>query len=110
MKVNKKKFKSVENKLRNKLDISVPIDHVGSTAIPNMYGKNILDIVIGAKDSNDFHKINEIVESEGFVASKKSKDEIYQFFSSISGETVSGDVHIHVVVMKPDRYSEFLIL
>lgn len=110
MKVNKKIFKDVENKLRKNLEKSVPIDHVGSTAIPNMCGKNIIDIVIGAKDSNDFHKINEIVESEGFVASKKSKDEIYQFFSSIAGETGSGDVHIHVVVMNTDRYSEFLIL
>lgn len=90
---------------------SIPIDHVGSTAIPKMkYGKNIIDILIGAKDTIQFDKIKQILEREGYVASQKSKDNIYQFFSSTAEETRAGDVHIHLVILDSDRYQEFLIL
>ena len=75
--------------MREVLDCSIPITHIGSTAIPDMYGKNIIDILIGAKDQKQFEAIMKILESKGFVASKKSKDQIYQFFSSTANETTS---------------------
>lgn len=109
-KENKKIYKSVEKDLRKRLEKSIPIDQVGSTAIPNMYGKNIMDILIGAKDSTEFEYIKEVLESMGFVGSEKSKDSIYQFFSSTEKETKSGDVHIHLVIKDTQRYSDFIIL
>ena len=85
---NKKLYEKVENELRKKIDKNIPITHVGSTAIPNIkYGKNIIDILIGAKDQEQFERIFEILINEGYIASKKSKDDIYQFFSSIECET-----------------------
>lgn len=85
---NKKLYEKVENELRKKIDKNIPITHVGSTAIPNIkYGKNIIDILIGAKNQEQFERIFEILINEGYIASKKSKDDIYQFFSSIEGET-----------------------
>ncbi|MEG0138037.1 MAG: GrpB family protein [Bacilli bacterium] len=108
---NKKIFETVEMNLRKKLGNIVPIDHVGSTAIPYInYGKNIIDIVIGAIDNQQFEEIKKNLENEGFVPSQKSRDEIYQFFSSIAGETGSGDVHIHLVIMDTERYNEFIVL
>jgi len=107
---NKKIYKEIELKLRLDLIESIPITHVGSTAIPEMYGKNIIDILIGAKDEKQFVEITKILEEKGFVASKKSKDDIYQFFSSTASETASGDVHIHLVILNTVRYSEFIIL
>lgn len=107
---NKKFYANVEKKLREMLDVSIPINQVGSTAIPEMYGKNIMDILIGAKDNLEFEKITTVLETQGYVASKKSKDEIYQFFSSTAAETGSGDVHIHLVIQNTERYNEFLIL
>ena len=105
---NKELYKSIENKLRKDIDINIPIDHVGSTAIPNMYGKNIIDILIGVKDNNEFNKIKEILEKNGFFAS--TRKDIYQFFASTKEETKSGDIHIHLVIKDTDRYKEFLIL
>lgn len=108
---NRKLYERVENKLRKKISEDVPITHVGSTAIPSiLYGKNIIDILIGAKDKKQFDDITATLISDGYVPSQKSKDEIYQFFSSIAGETGSGDTHIHLVVMGTERYSEFIIL
>ena len=106
---NKKLYKKIENELRKKLDKSIPIEQVGSTAIPNMYGKNIIDILIGAIDDIQFEQIaNKLVEL-GFFPSKK-KSEIYQFFASTENETSSGDIHIHLVIMNTERYEEFIIL
>lgn len=36
---NKKLYNDVESQLRDALDLSIPITHEGSTAIPDMYGK-----------------------------------------------------------------------
>ena len=75
-----------------------------------MYGKNIIDILIGAIDEEEFDKIKNILEKMNYIGSKKSKDLIYQFFASKEEETRDGDVHIHLVIKDTERYSEFLIL
>lgn len=88
---NKKIYEKVETALRNELDWDIPINHVGSTAIPSIkYGKNIIDVLVGAKDEEQFEQIKDILVKDGYVPSQKSKDEIYQFFSSIAGETRFG--------------------
>lgn len=107
---NKKLYNEIEKNLREELGASIPITQVGSTAIPNMYGKNIIDILVGAKNSEEFEKIIKILEEKGFVASKKSRDEVYQFFSSTASETGSGDIHIHLVISDTERYLDFIIL
>lgn len=107
---NKELYNKIEKELRENLDKSIPIDQVGSTVIPNMYGKNIIDILIGAIDEEEFDKITNISEKMNYVGSKKSKDLIYQFFASTEEETGDGDVHIHLVIKNTERYSEFLIL
>ncbi len=75
---NKKLYEKVENELRKKIGEDIPITHVGSTAIPSiLYGKNIIDILVGAKDKEQFEDIETILVGEGYVPSQKSKDEIY---------------------------------
>ena len=105
---NKEIFNSIVKELKEKIKEDVPIDHVGSTAINNMVGKNIIDILIGAKDENQFEYISGILTEMGYYAS--SKKDIYQFFASRKEETVSGDIHIHLVILGTNRYNEFIIL
>lgn len=107
---NKQLYNKIKKDLTKILDKNIPIDQVGSTAIPNMYGKNIIDILIGAKDSSEFETIKNELEKMNYVGSKKSQDSIYQFFASTEEETGSGDVHIHLVLKDTERYLEFLIL
>lgn len=107
---NKELYNKIEKQLRENLDKRIPINQVGSTVIPNMYGKNIIDILIGAIDGDEFDKIKNILEKMNYVGSKKSKDLIYQFFASTKEETGDGDVHIHLVIKDTERYLEFLIL
>lgn len=107
---NKKIYNNVVRGLRKVIAKNVPIDHVGSTAIPNMYGKNIIDILIGAKDLKEIDKLTDIISSSGFYGSKKNKDDIYRFFASTEEETKSGDIHIHLVILDTDRYKDFITL
>jgi len=109
-KVNKKIYNNILKELRENLSNEIPIDHVGSTAIKNMYGKNIIDVLIGASDDKEFEKIEKILKKMNYIPSKKSADLIYQFFASTSEESGSGDIHIHLVIKGTKRYSEFLIL
>ena len=110
LKKNKAIYKRVEEELRKNLPNHIQIDHVGSTAIPNMWGKNIIDILIGAKDVAEFNEIKDILINYNYIPSNKSKDEIYQFFSSAEMETKSGDIHIHLVIKNTERYLEFITL
>ena len=107
---NKKTFLEIESKLRKALPDKTPINHVGSTAIPDICGKNIIDILVGAKNTEEFETFKEIISNLGYFASKNSKSEIYQFFASREGETGDGDSHIHLVIIDTERYREFLIL
>ena len=107
---NKKIYQNIEKELRTKISINVPITHVGSTAIPNMYGKNIIDILIGAKDKKQFDEIAKELIDCGFIPSNNSKTDVYQFFASKKEETGSGDIHIHLVMENTNRYLDFIIL
>ena len=107
---NKKVYSEIENKLQKILSSIAPINHVGSTAIPDMCGKNIIDVLVGAKNKTEFSEFKSKIESLGFFASQNSKSEIYQFFASKQGETGDGDTHIHLCLTNTERYDEFLIL
>lgn len=107
---NIKLYNIIEEKLRKDLDISDSITHVGSTAIPNMCGKNIIDILIGVEDITQMEEFTNILVNKGFTPSMKSKTDVYQFLASKNTETGSGDIHIHLVIKNTDRYNEFIIL
>lgn len=107
---NTKIYNGILKKLRDELGNKVLIDHVGSTAIPNMYGKNIIDILIGAKDENEIEELTTKIINLGYYPGRNSKGMIYRFFASTEEETKSGDVHIHLAIMDNDRYKDFLII
>ena len=108
---NKKRYLDTLKTLRQVLGETTPIDHVGSTAIPSIeYGKNILDILVGAIDSDDFIRLYNHIHNLGYQPSKNSKTDIYQFFATRTGETTDADTHIHLVLMGTDRYLDFIRL
>jgi len=109
-KYNVNLYKNNEQKLKNLLGNSVSINHVGSTAIPNMVGKNIIDILVGAKDKEEFNLFSNILKNNGYYPSKNSKTDIYEFFASSESETKDGDIHIHLAKIDTERYNDFLIL
>ena len=95
--------------LNGLLGDNISIHHVGSTAIPDMVGKNIIDILIGVNNNNEFENFSKILSNNGYYEGQHST-EIYKFFASRKDETKSGDIHIHLVIKNTKRYDEFLIL
>ena len=110
-KENTKIYKRELKKIRRVVGNNVPIDHVGSTALSNMYGKNIIDILVGAKDVEELEELTVKLRDElGFFPGKNSTGLVYRFFASTEAETKSGDVHVHLVIIDSDRYRDFLTL
>ena len=61
-------FDSIKNLLQNLLhQFEIDIQHVGSTAIPNLIAKPILDIDIIIHNKADIKKIAELLEKVGYL-------------------------------------------
>lgn len=103
-------FEKIRQELLAGLTVTKIIEHVGSTAIKNMYGKNILDILVGVQTSGDFDVTFKELENLGYFASTNFSSNIYHFFASRAEETGDGDVHIHLCLMNTDRYDDFVVL
>lgn len=108
-KENKKIYNKVLKRLRNKIGKEFPIDHVGSTALPNMYGKNIIDILVGANNEKEIDKISDILKELGYFPGIHNQGN-YRFFANTEEETKKGDIHIHLVCTDTNRYKDFIIL
>lgn len=107
---NKAHYKAVEGELKQEFEDMVDVDHVGSTAIPDMCGKNIIDVLLGVENKSQFDHVLQVLVERGYFASQNSKTDIYQFFASRQGEIGDGDVHLHLVIKGTDRYNDFLTL
>ena len=59
-------FKRMKNKLAPVLADGSQIHHVGSTAVPGLDGKNILDILISAKDSEHMNELRDKLVAIGY--------------------------------------------
>ena len=62
-------FTRVKNKLALVLADSPQIHHVGSTAVLGLDGKNILDILISAKDSEHMNELRDKLIAIGYFPS-----------------------------------------
>ena len=104
-------FTRVKNKLTPVLADGSQIHHVGSTAVPGLDGKNILDILISAKDSERMNELRDKLVAIGYFPSlNPSSRQDYIFLASRREETGEGDIHIHLAVTGTDTHDNFLIL
>ena len=104
-------FTRVKNKLAPAIADGSQIHHVGSTAVPGLGGKNILDILISAKDSEHMNKLRDKLVAIGYFPSlNPSSRQDYIFLASRQEETGEGDIHIHLAVVDTETHDNFLII
>lgn len=103
------KFKKIKKELLKILDNKCIINHVGSTAIPRMSGKNIIDILIGVCSLRELETVSNILLNNGYYIGNSSTRRYY-FLASTKEETKSGDVHLHIAIINEKRYNNFLYL
>jgi GrpB-like predicted nucleotidyltransferase (UPF0157 family) len=107
---NKHLFNQIKRQLLNILGDEVVIEHVGSTAIPKMSGKNIIDVLVEVSEISGIEKAARIIEKLGYFRGKENFDGDYVFLASKETETGSGDIHIHLVIKNSERSNDFLLL
>lgn len=82
------------------------IQHIGSTAVPGLHAKPILDICVGVNTIKDFNKFIKIFENAGYIQvqsknryphlvfSRRSKDKITEFLHIVKYKGVAWNRYI----------------
>ena len=81
-----------------KKDLIVEIQHIGSTAVPGLAAKPVIDIMIGLRDLSDGKKIIQPLKELGYVYWADNPDDKKMFF--VKGMPPYGKKrthHVHVV-------------
>jgi len=104
-----KRFAPTFNKERRKISAALgkcEIQHVGSTAVPGLGGKGIVDIMIALDNWKGENEVIEKLRSLGFKhIHPKQRGWI---FLSRTGPTKYGDTHLHLVKKGSYPYREML--
>lgn len=86
--------------------LDVRIEHVGSTAIPGLSAKPIIDIAIGAKNEEDLFKIAKRLEDAGYdmLNSYEEKGEVL----ARKGTPECRTHYIHIQLLGSEYWNEFM--
>lgn len=102
------RFLEEKQRLLKILPDSLPIEHIGSSAV-GIGGKNIVDILVGVTSREQMKAIRDILIANGYFEGHDSRDDRI-FLASRTGETSEGDFHIHICPTNEDSYKDFIIL
>ena len=92
--------------LKNTLkDVAVDIQHVGSTAIKDIYAKPIIDIVIGVNDLSKIFALNNELEREGFLFRGEDHPNQYLYICGV-GDFITH--HIHVTIYGSETWDNYI--
>jgi len=87
-------FSDLGNSIRNALgDIAVRIDHIGSTSIPNLSAKPIIDVQISIRSFEENDKIEKALNKIGFYHKINDTDKSQLYYREMPG---SRRTHIHI--------------
>lgn len=103
-------FEREKERLGKILDAEVAIEHVGSTAVSELGGKGIIDMVIGVPNSSDLEGTAKVIAGMGYyydLDNEMGGDRI--FLASREHDSTLGDYHIHIVVKGSDEWKRFLL-
>jgi GrpB-like predicted nucleotidyltransferase (UPF0157 family) len=96
--------------LRKCLGKKPRVEHFGSTAVPGLPGKGIVDILIAFKRKSQISAAAKKLASAGYFLSRKGQaargDRV--FLSSRKNESAVGDVHLHLVLEDSEDFKGVL--
>lgn len=94
-----KAFEKEKTRILELLNRDVRVEHIGSTSVPDLDGKGIIDMMIVASDRAEMKKFADILTKNGYFY---DFDTIYPpdrtFLASREHDSVRGDYHIHISV------------
>lgn len=103
------KFKQIFKKGRERIDKKVKkaeIRHIGSTAVPHLGGKGIIDIMIAFSDWKTTDQSIASFKRLGFKHIHPRENG--RIFLSKNKQTGFGDIHLHLVIKNSLAYKQLL--
>jgi GrpB-like predicted nucleotidyltransferase (UPF0157 family) len=95
-------FFEIGTRLRRELaDIALRIDHIGSTAVPNLDAKPIIDIQISVAALEPMDVYRTLIERAGFVYRADNPERTKRYFRE-----APGDRRTHIHVRRAGSFSE----
>lgn len=89
-------FEKEKKILKKKLgNLAIDIQHIGSTSIPGMPAKPIIDIAVGVRSLKDVKKFPKFLKSFGYKLIKEGGTSYRIFFSK--GAEIKRTHHLHVM-------------
>ncbi|MHC4552772.1 MAG: GrpB family protein [Planctomycetota bacterium] len=91
------------------LPVVPTIEHIGSTAVPGLIAKPIIDIMIGLADFSAADSLVPTIQSHGYEYFPQYEDIMpyRRFFKKTDGDTVTH--HIHMVRIESDFWIRHLL-
>jgi len=84
----------------------VEVEHIGSTAVPGLHAKPILDIAVGCHDASSHAEIREALESIEYVFHGDQGEEGGLLF--LKGPDSGRTHHLHVVAVDSRQWKNYL--
>jgi GrpB-like predicted nucleotidyltransferase (UPF0157 family) len=103
-------FETERVRLEKLLGKKVQIEHMGSTAIPGLGGKGIIDIAIGVVRLSDLQPVANILISAGYFPDLDNQLPAGRIFlASREHDSVLGDYHLHIMVTGSGEWNDFIV-
>ncbi len=94
--------------LKQKLgEFQCSIEHVGSTAIPDIVSKPIVDIALGVVDFSEFERLQEATEQIGYLYRGELGLKGRHFFKFVDDGLTR--FHLHVVVLGSEHWKNMVL-
>ena len=87
-------------------DAALAVEHIGSTSVPELAAKPIIDILLVVEDSGDEAAYVSALENAGYVLRVREKD----FYEHRMLRTPEKDVHVHVYSPGSPEIRRYLLL
>jgi len=101
----KKIYSKLERELKENFGRNFDVHHIGSTAIPGVGGKGVVDILIGIDNWQEAEKLLPFLAELGFPQVEKKKGRI---FVAKKEESRAGDCHFHIVLKESKEKRDLL--
>ncbi len=86
-------------------DIILDAQHIGSTSVPAIWAKPIIDIVIGVRDFTALIGMNSILEKHGFIY--RGQDQADQHLYVCGTDNIRTH-HIHAVIFISEAWNNYI--
>jgi GrpB-like predicted nucleotidyltransferase (UPF0157 family) len=83
--------------------LALGIQHIGSTAVPGLAAKPVIDVLVEVRDPDDEASYGQRLESAGFAL--RVREPRHRLF-----RTAARDVHVHLWPAGSDEVREYLLL